>query len=37
MCGFCQDEGGSFRKVSKANVQTITGAVDSLQEGDENE
>ncbi len=37
MCGFCEEEGGSYRKVEGVGVETITGAVDVFAEGDCNE
>lgn len=35
MCGFCEEEGGRFRKIEKAGVETITNAVDMEGEKDE--
>lgn len=31
MCGFCQNEGGQFRKSSNVTVETITSAVDKTE------
>ncbi len=37
MCGFSSEEGGKFRKIEGAHVQTIVDAVDGVAEGDNDE